>query len=107
MIHKLPSPYHNIFMDSEARGQSGKYLNARVTETSHDTWRNAAEEQGVSVTGLLKAMALEFPPPGVELKPNDTIAGVSALRVIKGAREIDAHHRNRRRSSQQTAPMQT
>lgn len=58
-------------------------LNAELTEQAHDAWRDYAARNGVSVTGLLEALAAE-------------VGGrVDWPAVVEAARVIDSERRAR------------
>jgi hypothetical protein len=64
-------------------------IHAYVTQLSHETLNNFAEEHGVSVTGLIEAMC-------VNLAEMILVKGMDFdLEWVKAARKIDAKRRRR------------
>lgn len=63
-----------------------KAIHAYLTVASHDAWHKEAEENGVSLSGLLEVLAEDLP----------TIIENSSD-IIKRARRIDAQRRRRGR----------
>ncbi|MEJ5254746.1 MAG: hypothetical protein WHS89_05295 [Acidimicrobiales bacterium] len=67
-------------------------IHAYLTAESHDTWHRVAEESGVSLSGLLEALATDMaenpPDAGGHPRWDD---------VVKSARRIDAQRRRRSR----------
>jgi len=65
-------------------------LHAYLSETAHWAWLTFAEENGVSVTGLLEALGLEL---GDEIEQ----AGDADIRLgwVRRGRKIDAERRRR------------
>ena len=68
-------------------------IHAYLTEDSHDVWHTVAEEEGVSLSGFLEAMAQDMktkpPAKGGHPRWDD---------LIRNARRIDAQRRRRSRS---------
>jgi hypothetical protein len=65
-------------------------IHAYLTSQSHEVWHRVSEEAGVSLSGLLEAMALDM----AEHPPDD--GGMARwLEVVKAARRIDAQRRRR------------
>ena len=68
-------------------------IHAYLTAKSHEVWHALAEEAGVSLSGLLEALADHFratPPAEGGLPDWDA--------VVRGARKIDAQRRRRARA---------
>jgi hypothetical protein len=65
-------------------------LHAYLSEASHNAWVAFAEENGVSVTGLLESLGLEL---GAEMEE----AGDTDIRQpwVKRGRNVDAQRRRR------------
>lgn len=73
---------------------SRKAIHAYLTPEAHDRWHDFAAEEGVSVSGLLEAIARDWKEQidaGAEAPAN-----IEAL--AKAARKIDASRRRRQRS---------
>jgi len=71
-----------------------KAIHAYLTPDAHDRWHEFAAEQGVSVSGLLEAIAQEW---------HERLVGVDDLpdeveRLTRSARRIDAARRRRQRT---------
>lgn len=68
-------------------------IHAYLTAEGHDTWHQAAELAGVSLSGLLEAIAADFAanPPSRGGQPRWD-------EVVTAARHIDAQRRRRTRS---------
>ena len=71
-----------------------KAIHAYLTPEAHDRWHEFAAEQGVSVSGLLEAIAQDW---------HERLLGIDDLpdevsRLTKSARRIDATRRRRQRS---------
>ena len=68
-------------------------IHAYLTAESHDVWHKASEQAGVSLSGLLEAMATDMaahpPSEGGQPRWDD---------VVESARKIDAQRRRRGRS---------
>lgn len=68
-------------------------IHAYLTEESHDVWHEVAEEEGVSLSGFLEAMAQDMkanpPTKGGHPRWDD---------LVRSARRIDAQRRRRSRS---------
>jgi hypothetical protein len=68
-------------------------IHAYLTAESHDTWHRVAEESGVSLSGLLEALAADMsahaPDSGGHGRWSD---------VVRDARRIDAQRRRRSRT---------
>ncbi len=68
-----------------------KAIHAFLTPESHDAWHEFAADNGVSVSGLIEAMALDW---GDRTEGDDyDLAEVEAL--SRPARRIDAQRRRR------------
>lgn len=63
-----------------------KALHAYLSDESHDAWHDYAAEKGVSVSGLLEAIA-----------QTGTLSWKDNSEVVKAARKIDVERRRRRR----------
>ena len=68
-------------------------IHAYLTPDAHDRWHDFAAEQGVSVSGLLEAIALDWKD---QLDRGDDLPE-SVERLAKSARKIDASRRRRQR----------
>jgi len=68
-------------------------IHAYLTAESHDTWHRVAEEAGVSLSGLLEALATDMaaksPEKGGHPRWDE---------IVRTARKIDAQRRRRGRS---------
>ena len=72
-----------------------KALHAYVSDAAHDHWHGFAEEQGVSVSAILEALAPELnPDPAISRER----LGERLTTVVKSARKIDAQRRRRNRT---------
>lgn len=69
-------------------------IHAYLTPEAHDRWHDFAAEHGVSVSGLLEAIALDWKE---QLDQGDDAAD-SIERLAKTARKIDAARRRRQRA---------
>jgi len=65
-------------------------LHAYLSEAAHTAWMNFAEENGVSVTGLLESL-------GLELEDEIEQAGDTDIRQgwVRRGRKVDAQRRRR------------
>jgi hypothetical protein len=76
-------------------------LHAYLTDEAHDTWHRVADESGVTVSGLVEALATYFAehPPAGDLatgeSPDDG-AFPQWPEVVRAARLVDAQRRRRR-----------
>lgn len=65
-------------------------IHAYMTVESHETWHGVAEESGISLSGLLEALAADMrehpPDDGGHPRWNE---------VVKAARRVDAQRRRR------------
>ena len=68
-------------------------IHAYLTPEAHDRWHDFAAEQGVSVSGLLEAIALDWKD---QLDRGDDLPE-AVERLAKSARKIDASWRRRQR----------
>jgi len=71
-------------------------LHAYLSEEAHAAWQTFAEENGVSVTGLLEQLGLDLAD---ELEVGGDPVDATEIRQgwVKGARRIDAARRRRGR----------
>lgn len=67
-------------------------LHAYLSEEAHAAWQQMAEENGVSVTGILEALGKELRQ---EIRDNGNDAEGVRRDLIKRARRIDAERRRR------------
>jgi hypothetical protein len=67
-------------------------LHAYLTSGSHATWQHFAEENGVSMTGLLEAMAQTL---ATEIESVDGDSTQVRPDWVKAGRQIDAGRRRR------------
>lgn len=70
-------------------------LHAYLTDEAHDTWHRVADEAGVTLSGLVEALAMDF----AEIPPDGTGDGSGYPRwpeIVRSARRIDAQRRRRR-----------
>ena len=68
-------------------------IHAYLSSRSHDVWHSLAEDAGVSLSGLLEALAghlHEHPPGRGGVRDWDA--------VVRAARKVDAQRRRRQRS---------
>lgn len=65
-------------------------LHAFLSDEAHESWHEVATELGVSVSGMLEAMAFELPKP-----PSESALGNRVETLVKKARRIDAERRRR------------
>lgn len=70
-----------------------KAIHAYLTNEAHDSWHDFAAENGVSVSGLLEAIAQDWAD---KLKSGKASKETEAL--IKEARRVDAVRRRRGRA---------
>jgi hypothetical protein len=68
-------------------------IHAYLTAESHDTWHRVAEDAGVSLSGLLEALATDMAG-----KAPDNGGHPRWGEVVKSARRIDAQRRRRSRT---------
>jgi hypothetical protein len=67
-----------------------KALHAFLSDEAHDSWHRVAGELGVSVSGMLEAMAFELEKPA-----HESALGGRASTLVARARKIDAERRRR------------
>lgn len=70
-----------------------KAIHAYLSPDAHDAWHDFAAENGVSVSGLLEAIANEWAARlarGEQALPDEE-------RLVKTARKVDADRRRRKR----------
>jgi hypothetical protein len=67
-------------------------LHAYLTDTAHAAWQSLAEENGVSVTGLLEALGLELAEEMEDTDPDEMRRA-----WVKAGRKVDAQRRRRGR----------
>lgn len=74
-----------------------KAIHAYLSPEAHDIWHNYAEEEGVSVSGLLEVMATDM--LALDLESGDGQLSIRNLlpRATKAARKLDAQRRRRGR----------
>ena len=65
-------------------------LHAFLSDEAHDSWHRVAAELGVSVSGMLEAMAFELEKP-----ESESALGGRATTLVTRARKIDAERRRR------------
>jgi len=65
-------------------------LHAFLSDDAHDSWQRVSAELGVSVSGMLEAMAVELTKPATESAFGDRVDT-----LVKSARKIDAERRRR------------
>lgn len=65
-------------------------LHAFLSDDAHDAWHRVAADLGVSVSGMLEAMAFELQKPA-----RDSALGDRVDTLVKQARKIDADRRRR------------
>jgi hypothetical protein len=65
-------------------------LHAFLSDAAHDSWHRVAGELGVSVSGMLEAMAFELDKP-----ESESALGDRAGTLVQRARKIDAERRRR------------
>ena len=75
--------------DGRATGER-RALHAFLSDEAHDSWHRVAAELGVSVSGMLEAMAFELVKPEGEHALGDRVDT-----LVKRARKIDAERRRR------------
>lgn len=70
--------------------ENRKAVHAYLEDAQHEVWHTVSEEAGVSLSGLLESMAMDFkdypPEDGGHPRWND---------IVKAARKIDAERRRR------------
>lgn len=71
-----------------------KALHAYVTDEAHDTWHGFAADQGISVSGLLEALAPEL---DFATETSDEPINARLRSIVMNARRVDAARRRRRR----------
>ena len=70
-------------------------LHAYLSDEAHETWHRIADEAGVTLSGLVEALAVDF----ATVPPDGTGDGHGHPRwadVVRAARRIDAQRRRRR-----------
>lgn len=72
--------------------ESRKAIHAYLTPTSHRVWHRIADEAGVSLSGLLEALAADM---GAD--PPDRGGHPRWSKVLQEARRVDARRRRRSR----------
>ena len=72
---------------------SRKAIHAFLTPDSHEAWHEFAAENGVSVSGLIEAMALDWS----DRTEGDAFALEEVEALSRQARRIDAQRRRRSR----------
>jgi hypothetical protein len=70
-----------------------KAIHAYLSPRAHDAWHDFAAENGVSVSGLLEAIASEWSARLARGEP----ALPDEERLVKTARRVDADRRRRKR----------
>ncbi len=70
-----------------------KAIHAYLSPDAHDAWHDFAAENGVSVSGLLEAIANEWAARLARGEP----ALPDEERLVKTARKVDADRRRRKR----------
>lgn len=65
-------------------------IHAYLTVESHETWHQVAEEEGISLSGFLEALATDMKD-----NPPDEGGHPRWREVVKSARRIDAARRRR------------
>jgi hypothetical protein len=73
--------------------ESRKAIHAFLTPASHEAWHEFAAESGVSVSGLIEAMALDW----ADRRKGDDYELDEVEALAKPARRIDAERRRRSR----------
>lgn len=73
-----------------ADDRAPKAIHAYLTADAHDAWRDFADTNGVSVSGLVEALAANL--PAGEPGPRDA---VKLTDLVGAARKIDAVRRRR------------
>jgi hypothetical protein len=70
--------------------QNRKAIHAYLEVPQHDVWHSLAEEEGISLSGLLESLAIDLKnyPPADGGHPRWT-------EIVRGARKIDAQRRRR------------
>ena len=71
--------------------ETRKAIHAYLTPAAHDQWHDFAAEQGVSVSGLLEAIARDWK----DLLDRDGDLPDNVESVARAARKIDAARRRR------------
>ena len=74
---------------------SRKAIHAYLSPEAHDQWHDFAAENGVSVSGLLEAIGLEWKD---QMKTDDGDLPAEIESLAKRARRIDASRRRRQRA---------
>jgi hypothetical protein len=70
-----------------------KAIHAYLSPEAHDAWHDFAAEHGVSVSGLLEAIANEWATRLAQGEP----ALPDEDRLVRSARRVDAERRRRKR----------
>ena len=70
----------------------GRAIHAYLSEEGHEAWETLANDNGVSMTGLLEAIALQILE---QIEANDMDAEGLFPDWVKGARKVDAIRRHR------------
>ena len=74
--------------------ETRKAIHAFLTPASHEAWHEFAAENGVSVSAMIEAMAIDWG----ERRNGDTYALPELDELARDARRIDAQRRRRARS---------
>lgn len=75
-----------------AGAQDRVAVHAYLSPEAHKAWQDFADEEGISLSGVLEAMATEV----LDLaQPTDVTLESALLRVAKAGRKIDAERRKR------------
>jgi hypothetical protein len=74
--------------------ETRKAIHAFLTPEAHEAWHEFAAEHGVSVSGMIEAMALDW----AERRNGEDIDLPEIDELARAARRIDAQRRRRTRS---------
>ncbi len=74
--------------------ESRKAIHAYLSPEAHDRWHDFAAEEGVSVSGLLEAIAIDWK----EQLDAGTETPANVEQLAKVARKIDASRRRRQKA---------
>jgi hypothetical protein len=74
--------------------ETRKAIHAFLTPASHEAWHEFAAENGVSVSAMIEAMAIDWR----DRRNGDTYALPELDELARNARRIDAQRRRRARS---------
>jgi hypothetical protein len=90
MAAQSTSKSKRVATDDDDDNHERRALHAFLSDEAHESWHRVAAELGVSVSGMLEAMAFELEKP-----PKEGALGDRVDTLVKRARKIDAQRRRR------------